>query len=363
MDLFVGRSANWSTQAEDRKMKDPELNDPWLTSEHDFPESASLPERLKYLVGFAILAPSGHNTQPWLFAIGAQGVALLADRSRALAVVDPEDRELIMSCGAALFHLTVAMRHYRMEPRVTLFPDESDLDLLARVEVAGVYDPTLEEERLFMAIKKRHTNRSPFLDQPVPDLELDSLRAAAESSGSRLDLFSDDNSKSALASLIATGDRIQAGNKHFRRELAAWLRPNRSYRSDGIPGYAMGAGDVKSRLGPFVVRTFDWGDGQAARDEQLAAGSPVIAVLSTDRDDRRSWLQAGMALDHVLLLAADYGIQASYLNQPIEVAELRRELGSMVGESHYPQIVLRMGYGNEDRRTPRRPASHVVVRE
>ena len=57
---------------------------------------------LRSLVEYAALAPSGHNTQPWRFRLRGGGAELLADRTRALPVVDPDDRELVISCGAAL---------------------------------------------------------------------------------------------------------------------------------------------------------------------------------------------------------------------------------------------------------------------
>jgi hypothetical protein len=38
------------------------------------------------------------------------------------------------------------------------------------------------------------------------------------------------------------GDCIQFSNKLFRRELAAWIRPNSSRGRDGIPAHALGMG-------------------------------------------------------------------------------------------------------------------------
>jgi hypothetical protein len=65
------------------------------------------------------------------------------------------------------------------------------------------------------------------------------------------------------------------------------------------------------------------GKGQAAKDEQLAAGSPVLAVLGTEGDSAVDWLTAGQALSRVLLRAAAEGVSSSFLNQPIEVEALR----------------------------------------
>ena len=60
--------------------------------------------------------------------------------------------------------------------------------------------------------------------------------------------------------------------------MASWVHPNRTKSRDGIPGYAFGFGDPMPLAGPFVIRTFDTGKGQAAKDRQIAEGSPFLAV-------------------------------------------------------------------------------------
>src|SRR5215208_4504425 len=160
------------------------------------------------------------------------------------------------------------------------------------------------------------------------------------------------------AELIAAGDCIQLADKRFRRELASWVHPNRTKSRDGIPGYAFG--DVMSLAGPFVIRTFDTGKGQAAKDRQLAEGSPVLAVLGTEGDTPADWLAAGQALARILLRARAEGVWGSFLNQPIEVSELRPRVRERVGEAGFLQLLLRMGYGQEVRPTPRRVIEEVL---
>ncbi|MBW7956408.1 MAG: nitroreductase family protein [Deltaproteobacteria bacterium] len=332
----------------------------WEISEGDFPSGGSMRERLSFLVNYAVLAPSSHNTQPWLFSIGEAGVDLLADRTRALPIADPDDRSLTISCGAALFNLFIAARHFGLDVSTTLLPDEATPDLLASISVRGRKAPTDEESRLFGAIKARRTNRMPFDKKAVRKDLIEKLKKAARSAGAWLHIAESMDEKERIAALVAEGDRIQAANRQFRRELAAWIHPNRSRSRDGMPGYAFGMGDLASSAGPFLIRTFDWGKGRAAKDKQLASGSPLLAVLGTKGDSAGDWLVAGMALSRVLLLARSEGVWGSYLNQPIEVAELRPRLGELVGEG-FPQLLMRMGYGPGVLPTPRRPANEVIL--
>lgn len=314
-------------------------------------------------IDYAILAPSSHNSQPWLFSITPTALELFADRSRALPVVDPEDRELTMSCGAALFHLKIALRHLGHAPVVTIVPEPDNPDLLARVTIDGPYSADGDEHALFRAIADRKTYRHPFEDQPVRTEDQKSLEAAAVAEGAWFAILSEENDRTALANLVGEADRLQTANRHFRRELASWIHSNRSRTQDGIPGYSFGLGAIRSEVFPHVVRTFDTGNRRAAADHEIALGSPLLAVLGTEQDVPRDWMMCGEALDHVLLQASSMGIAASFLNQPIEVPELRTEVQHLTGQTGYSQLILRMGY--PARRdlppTPRRPAHEVLM--
>ena len=128
-----------------------------------------------------------------------------------------------------------------------------------------------------------------------------------------------------------------------------------------MPGYAFGYSDIMSRMGPFVLRTFDFGKGQAAKDRQLAVGSPALAILGTGSEEPMDWLKAGMALSKMLLTAQIENVWSSFLNQPIEVSELRPKVQELVKEEKgFPQILLRMGYGRDVKPTPRRPVDEVL---
>ena len=256
-------------------LREPELQ-AWNISENQFPKEGTRTEQLKFLLNYAILAPSSHNTQPWLFKIIVDDmVELYADRTRALPLVDPVDRALTISCGAALSHLQIAIRHFGYAHKVELFPDSNNKDLIARVIVSGRKEPVNEENPLFEAMTKRRTNRLKFEDKELEESLISELHAILgeeeeEESTVWLHISKEEREKNSLADLIAEGDRIQLSDKRFRRELASWIHSNRSHSKDGMPGYAFGYSDIMSHMGPFVLRTFDFGKGQAAKDRQLA---------------------------------------------------------------------------------------------
>jgi len=334
---------------------------PWQIDEEGFPAEGNDDWKLAWMVRWAVLAPSGHNTQPWIFRIDDGTLELYADRTRSLPVADPEGRELTISCGAALFHLWLALRHFGHTGDVEVEPEIGNPDLLARVRLGENLSSRAEEELLFAQIHQRHTHRGPFDPHPLPAELIAALQEAAAEEGAWLHVLEDEEIRSTVADLVAEGDHIQWSNPDFRRELAAWTHPNHSRSQDGIPGYALGMNEVVSLASSLVVRTFDLGRGNAARDRALAAASPVLAVLGTEEDDTLAWLEAGEALARVLLRARRDGVWASFLNQPLEVPELRTELRQVIGHSGHPQMLLRLGTsGTAPRPTPRRSVSEVL---
>lgn len=332
----------------------------WQISEHDFPAAGNAAQKLAFGVNYAVLAPSAHNTQPWCFHLQDDQLRLYADRTRALAVVDHADRELTISCGAALFALRLSLRHFGYEAHVDALPEPNHPDLLARVTLGKRALASDMEHKMFAAILERRTTRVAFEDRRVPDALLSALANAAEAEGAWLWVVKETDQRSALAELVARADREQWADPRVRRELAAWVHANRAASRDGMPGYAMGMGDLMSVAGPIVMRTFDLGRGMAAKDRDIALGSPALVVLGTKGDNPKDWLMTGQALMHVLLRALVEGVTGSYLNQAVQITHLRDELRQMLANAFYPQLCLRLGYGPSVRATPRRRAAEVM---
>lgn len=339
-----------------------QMRDPWRVAEQVFPASGSTEDQIRFLLGYAILAPSSHNTQPWNFRIGESHVDLFADRDRGLPIVDPDDRELTISCGAALYYLRLAAHCFGFQVTVEPFPDRSQPDLLARVRLAPDGDAVSAEERaLLTAIPRRRTNRAAFAQRPVPPHLLDALGEVAEAEDAWFHVVAGEQQRATVATLITEGDRLQWANPAFRRELASWMRPDRTTRRDGMPGSGFGFGEIESLAAPVLIRTFDMGRGRAAKDQELALGSPVLAVLGTDADTPEARLNAGQAVARVLLRATVDDVSASFLNQPNEIPALRTRLGETLGRPGSPQMLMRLGYGPPGPHTPRRPVEDVIL--
>ncbi|HEV7264930.1 MAG TPA: hypothetical protein VGN83_08445 [Falsiroseomonas sp.] len=338
------------------------LDDPWAVDPAGFADCHGSGGRLRFLLNYAVLAPSGHNTQPWLFRLcGDALLELRADRSRALPVVDPQDRELTISCSAALANLRHAAAALGEQLEVAVLPDPGDRDLLAVIRALGPCPAAPASARLLRAITARRTTRFAFAPDPLPAPLRTEVAAAAEEAGAaRLHWFDTQGQRRALAALVAEGDRIQMADPAFRHELSTWMRSRRGSGRDGMAGAAFGMPDLLTFAASLAVRTFDMGAGQAARDQELAEGAPALAVLATPGDTPDDWMAAGEALQRMLLAVTAGGFTASFLNQPIEVAALRPRLAAELATAGVPQMLLRIGRGPRPIPAARRPVREVL---
>jgi hypothetical protein len=205
------------------------------------------------------------------------------------------------------------------------------------------------------AIPHRHTSRRPFGSTPVRDTVLAALVAAARAEGGTLTVV-DPISRKAILDIVRSAEVRQRSDARYRAELAEWTAASPG-RTDGVPPKAFGP---RPELAALPVRDFDLA-GTSRRRVARFEREPTIAVLYTAGDSRADWLQAGQALERVLLTATVHGLVAAPLTQAMEVTALRQILSA----SQYPdaaQMVLRLGYAAPGPHTPRRPMADVLVR-
>jgi nitroreductase len=303
----------------------------------------------------AVAAPSIHNTQPWLFRLRSDAIDVLVDRRRQLTTLDPDGREMLVSVGAAVFNLRVALRAHASGSRVRLLPDPAEPDLAATVDIDRAAE-TAVARAFAAAIPRRHTNRRPFADRPVPYGTLEELAGAATAEGATL-LAVDPALRSGILSLTRTAENRMLSNKRYRAELAAWTTSGGVGRQDGVPREAFGPRDPQEAI---PLRDFAVGHGFPTATVAFEP-EPTLILLFTSGDTQADWLRAGAALQRVLLTATLRGLAATPLSQLLEVPRLRALLDDSA-TNQVAQTILRIGYATTPAPpTPRRPLAEVIV--
>lgn len=305
-----------------------------------------------------IRAPSQHNTQPWRFRVLGDRVEVLRDPDRVLGHGDDDGRGGDLACGAVLCNMRVALAAAGYGCTVDVLPDRRRPELAGAVRFTGPSKSGPEDVALGAAVARRATNRRPFADRPVPSSLRHRLAAAADSEGARLVLLSPAE-LDTFAALLRRADHVLVRDADYRAELAEWTHDGE--RPDGVPA---SAGGPRPEPGTLLAMR-DFGAGRRTADEPPTAEraferDPCVAVLTSTGDTRRHRIGAGIALEHVLLVATSRGLSASFLPQPLEVESTRLELTTALGRRGYPQTALRLGYGYPGATTPRRPVEDVT---
>ena len=319
------------------------------------------PEELQLVTTFASLAPSIHNTQPWMFVADGHTLEVRADRERQLSFLDDSSRQLHVSCGAAVEFARLAIRALGYSCVVRLAPRADDPWLIATLTLGTRADARPGERRLYDAAPRRYTDRGPYDDKPVPADVLTRMSDAASEVGCWLRVLNRPGDRLLAAVLLQKAEEIESDDPRYKQELEQWRRSEAA--DDGVPAAAV-PDWPDDRVSDVPLRDFT-GSGEqprpGGRHERPDVERDTLILVGSDADDRLSWLRTGRALAAVLLTATDAGLVSQPLGQVTDVMATRAQLQRGLGLLGHPQLLLRMGYGHGRPVTGRRPVEETLV--
>jgi hypothetical protein len=318
------------------------------------------------LAGAVVLAPSRWNSQPWRLEMNGEWVRLLADRQRALPITDPERLGMMLSLGAALENLVVALRAYGLRPTVTYFPGGEKGDVVANV--AWTANGDRRDRDLFAAIPARRTNRRTY-DGRGLFMQNRAALSALIPGDLRLWWMDDRSTIRAIADLAhdATFDRVM--DRRAQAECFAWMRfgdDEARERGDGVTVDALELnGPARWLAGRYFnprSRLLGLGAGSAAkqaREQVRSAGA--LALLTAPRISEAVALVAGQAYQRLALRATRLGIAHQPLSAPVELTSHRPDLLRLFGAiGEQPLMLLRLGHAKRPKPSVRRGVALVA---
>jgi nitroreductase len=322
------------------------------------PRAAIPAERVAGILEMAARAPSILNTQPWQFAVTPSSIELHADSGRRLRA-DTAGREMLISCGAALFGLRIAVRSLGYQPDVQLLPHPERPRVLARVRLGVPAPLTARERALIATLPRRHTHRGAFASLPLPAGLLIGLQHDAVAEHASLALIDRSSGYEWLAATVARVMRTKNAETMARADSARWVRAAGSMSRDGVPVTAIPQphGRIAGRL---ADRDLDLGHG-LGRLPSGGAPAAATAVLVSRSDSVADWIRTGQALHRLLLHAAGVWVFASLHSQPLDDRAIRALVRSKLRLPGPPQVLLEFGVSRAAPATARRPPSDFVV--
>ncbi|MBB5915704.1 nitroreductase [Nocardia transvalensis] len=321
--------------------------------------SSALPdeETLEVALGMAVRAPSVHNTQPWRWRIATDHLELYADTGRHLPCTDPRRRALVISCGAALHHLRVALAGLGWAATVTRVPDPDRPDLLATITTTPQV-PADTDIEMTAAILLRQSDRRRYADWQVPPGYLRTVSRHANRFGAAVRQVPPVLRPRLAGSIRAAAER-HADDPAYLRELAVWS--GRRDAPDGVPSRntppPRPTDEIPSRI--FARPALTDADADSDGAEWL--------VVCTAGDDRRFQLAAGEATSALLLTATDLGLSTCVQTEPLGMPDLRHDIRrEVLHDCAFPQAMVRIGWIPANAAplptTPRRALGEVLGR-
>lgn len=308
--------------------------------------STSVPtDVLERAVALACRAPSYHNRQPWHWIADLDGLHLFLD-PRHVVENDPEMRQALMSCGAVLDHLRVAMAAAGWRANIHRFPQPTNVEHLASIDFTEILAVADEDLRRADAITRRRTDRLPF--GPITDWTAFEtvLRHRLDETHAFVDVISESD-RHELAFATGLTNALRLYDPYYWAVLQLWAAPFEA--SDDIPYDTLIS---------------------VAEEDPVDVGrtSPVdlstILVISARDSTPRDTLGCGEALSTVLLEAILAGLATCTLTHLTELLTTRHVVAELTGRA-LPQLLVRVGRapggGQFPPPTPRRAVGEVLT--
>lgn len=314
------------------------------------------------MVSYAIKAPSGHNTQPWLFHIKDDVIEIHPDLSRSLPVVDENHRELYISLGCAAENLIIAAGAMGYETRYSVLSNVGH-DSFIRIEL---WRGNPETSHLFEQINKRQTNRSVYKGRIISPDTLDMLNILVNDPTVQIHYYEHGTAGFiTLQEYVRVGNAIQMMDDDFKKELLSWMRFNWfqiKNSPDGLSYKVMKSPPLPGFLGKTIVGSFLKPDAQNKTDMEKIDSSSHLVLFTLPENTIENWVQLGRVLQRFLLKTTRLGIDCAFLNQPCEVNKLAAKLPESLDlDGEVPNILLRIGYADPMPYAPRRNIDDVVT--
>jgi hypothetical protein len=323
------------------------------------PDTMVDPKVINAAVALACRAPSLHNSQPWRWVSDNAGLHLFADPTRKVHVADPSGREALISCGAVLDHLRVAMAAAGWSTHVDRFPNPNNLQHVASIDFRTMDFVTDGQRDRADAILRRRTDRLPLAEPTNWTAFEYALRNTIGDAPVRLDVLTDEV-RPELAEASRLSATLRLYDSSYHAELGWWTSGAGS--SEGIPRSALVSATESERVD--LERAFPVADPQERRADVDQDRAKILA-LSTDADSREDALRCGEVLSTVLLECTLAGMATCTLSHITEFSPGRGVIAALIGTSAFPQLLIRVGEAPAIEQVPpatgRRPLKDVLT--
>ncbi len=315
----------------------------WEVKVGEFNKLKSSFEKFSFLLNFAVLAPSSHNTQPWNFKIKNNTISVYKENKRRLPIADSNDRQLHLSVGCAIQNILIAANYFGYTANLE-YKNNSDSPNLIAIISLEEQGKTPETESLIHSITTRKTNRGKYKIDKISSSIIDEIVNNGDSE-IKVNVVSDQAKINKLGYVAAVAASRSMENRDFRIELSHHLKNNLTRSKIGMPGFSIGIPTPPSFLLAFLMRMLNLEKiGQKQNIALFEKSTPHIVIISSATDTTEDWIKAGLKFQKISLFLDSKGISTSPWGAPIQIENFYKEIQDILDIKERPQMFFRIGY-------------------
>jgi len=314
---------------------------------------------------YASLAPSGHNSQPWLIKINSKlDWVVGSDANRFLKIVDDSNRETLLSLGAFVENLVQAagVFGYAVETKV-IAEDRFDSDVV-KINLS-------KSKALDIPLQRMVSRRTVKSHLQSKELRPSDVNAFSKSVDGHLFYFPSGTEHANFMNKEAVENYIiQSENKKAIEELASWIRLKDAEAKKFRDGLTVDGMEITGLAGWYVRHFMDNKDvmtkafndkGIQKTKEQVKEGAGWL-VITSDGNTVKDLIETGRRFQRMALTARDKMIGIHPMTQALEEKHGQKNIKENHEPHVIPQFMLRVGYLNKypDPVSLRRPVEWFV---
>lgn len=332
---------------------------PWKIRLSDFKKNWNPNKKITFFLKFGILAPSTHNSQPWIFEfLEPNQVTIRPNWDYMLPATDPKNRNLYISLGCALTNIKVVASYFGFVAEEKFSKLKKDHVATLNFKEGKAPSSSSQFADLASAITERFSNKSAYDSDEVSEVFLKKVVGQISNSEFSLAFVAVPDKRKKIADLYWKAASGFAENPMFREELSFWLRRNDTKGGDGMPGFVAQLSLIQSIVGKKLMKYFPpLPKIQVKKDARHLSRGPVIGMISSSGNTPTDHILTGEKYQELALKCTKNGLSLTPMTALIERPDFHRQLRNIFRESKpHQQMFFRLGYSKGERyHTPRKP--------
>lgn len=322
-----------------------------------------LPKHIEAILSSIALSPSSHNTQPWYVSWNHDTLFFFGEERRKLKFADPTDREFYISIGCCIANAIIQAEALGFSADVEYFPNEKDSLYVAKLVLQHSEASLSTYASLAACISTRVSNRGHYYaEKKIPKAFVQAATDISKKKNISFDVVTDTAAKKKLAQITKDAIKAAISTPNFRNELMSWVRHNWTKKNDGMPGFAIGLSSVPSILFPALIHSPQMPEEISKSEYDMVLQSSGVGIISIPKDEKEIWVQTGIVLEYIWLLATQNKLSMSLLSGAVEMDEQRKQVADILGSNELPSVFFRIGFAKEKALpSPRRSVDEIYV--